>query len=391
MLTQWYFIGGLITAALVTFLSIPIIIRICYELRLLDVPGGRKIHSCSIPHLGGVALYISFFFSMLAWGDFHASTALQYFLLGLSVLFFVGMKDDVVPMSAMKKMGGQVIGAFILVVLAGFKIEDLHGLFGFHHLGSPLSEFVSMFLIVATINAFNLIDGIDGLAGGIALIVTLTYGTIFWVKGLHNMHIAAFILSGALISFLYYNTHPAKIFMGDTGSMTIGYIVAALTLKFLNCDLDLPNGETFHPNPAIAAAILIIPFFDILRVFVFRLWQKKSPFRADRNHIHHILIDCGMNHFQASMLLYIVNGIFIGMAYLLRNINPNLLITFIITMASILTLIAIQLCRKRTTAPMLVSEQPIVSTNPSSNFTTFVTIDNLENLSADEPLKISGR
>lgn len=98
-----------------------------------------------------------------------------------------------------------------------------------------------------------------------------------------------------------------------------------------------------------------------------------------------------MNHFQASMLLYIVNGIFIGMAYLLRNINPNLLITFIITMASILTLIAIQLCRKRTTAPMLVSEQPIVSTNPSSNFTTFVTIDNLENLSADEPLKISGR
>lgn len=387
-MTQWFFLGGLITAGLVTFLSIPIIIRVCYGLKLLDLPGGRKIHTCKIPNLGGVALYVSFFFSVLAWGDFHTSTALQYFLLGLSVLFFVGLKDDVVPMSPLKKLGGQVVGAFLLVVLAGFKIQDLHGLFGIHHVITPVSELISMFLVVATINAFNLIDGIDGLAGGIALIVALTYGTIFWVKGLHNMHIAAFVLSGALISFLYYNAYPAKIFMGDTGSMTIGYIVAALTLKFLNCDLDLPNGETFHPNPAIAAAILVIPFFDTLRVIVFRLLHKTSPFKADRNHIHHILLDCGLNHFQASAMLYVANGLFIALAYVLRRTNPNLLILAVIALATVLTSIAVYVRRLKTFSSALAQQESTSTAKDQSEINSYLHTEEVEAIPAMEPLKV---
>ncbi|MBX5438581.1 MAG: undecaprenyl/decaprenyl-phosphate alpha-N-acetylglucosaminyl 1-phosphate transferase, partial [Thermoflavifilum sp.] len=351
-------------------------------------PGGRKIHTCKIPNLGGVALYVSFFFSVLAWGDFHTSTALQYFLLGLSVLFFVGLKDDVVPMSPLKKLGGQVVGAFLLVVLAGFKIQDLHGLFGIHHVITPVSELISMFLVVATINAFNLIDGIDGLAGGIALIVALTYGTIFWVKGLHNMHIAAFVLSGALISFLYYNAYPAKIFMGDTGSMTIGYIVAALTLKFLNCDLVLPNGETFHPNPAIAAAILVIPFFDTLRVIVFRLLHKTSPFKADRNHIHHILLDCGLNHFQASAMLYVANGLFIALAYVLRRTNPNLLILAVIALATILTSIAVYVRRLKTFSSALAQQESTSTAKDQSEINSYLHTEEVEAIPAMEPLKV---
>ncbi|MBX6381133.1 MAG: undecaprenyl/decaprenyl-phosphate alpha-N-acetylglucosaminyl 1-phosphate transferase [Thermoflavifilum aggregans] len=389
MMTQWYFLGGLITAGLVTFLGIPIIMRVCYGLNLLDMPGGRKIHKCKTPTLGGVAVYISFFFSMLAWSDFRLSMSLQYFLLGLSVLFFVGLKDDVVPMSPVKKLGGQVIGAFLLVVLAGFKIQDLHGLFGIHHLISPASELVSMFLVVATINAFNLIDGIDGLAGGIALIVALTYGAIFWAKGLQNMHIAAFILSGALIGFLYYNAYPAKIFMGDTGSMTIGYIVAAFTLRFLNCELDLPGGETFQPNPAIVAAILIIPFFDTLRVIIFRLLHKASPFKADRNHIHHILLDCGMNHFQASVVLYVVNGLFIGLAYLLRNTNPNILMAVIVILAAVLTSVAVYMRNLRTFSSLLVPPTQL-STVPDKNLPAmngYVPSGILESIPVEESVK----
>ncbi|SFV35828.1 UDP-N-acetylmuramyl pentapeptide phosphotransferase/UDP-N-acetylglucosamine-1-phosphate transferase [Thermoflavifilum thermophilum] len=386
-MTQWYSICGLITASIVTFLSIPIIIRVCYGLNLLDIPGGRKIHKCQTPNLGGVALYVSFFFSMLAWGDFQITRTLQYFLLGLSVLFFVGLKDDVVPISPMKKMGGQVMGAFLLVVLAGFKIDDLHGLFGIHHLVSPFSEIISIFLVVAIINAFNLIDGIDGLAGGIALIIALTYGAIFYAKGMQNMHIAAFILSGALIGFLYYNTHPAKIFMGDTGSMTIGYIVAAFTLRFLNCKLDLPSGETFQPNPAIAAAILVIPFFDTLRVIIFRLLHKSSPFKADRNHIHHILLGCGMNDFQASVILYVVNILFIGLAYWLRHTNPNLLMGVIIILAAILTSVAVYL-RNLQTFPSLLFSQPQPSTPlqdknlPIAN--AYMPTDVIESISVDK-------
>ncbi|MCL6524732.1 MAG: undecaprenyl/decaprenyl-phosphate alpha-N-acetylglucosaminyl 1-phosphate transferase [Thermoflavifilum sp.] len=360
MMPQWYFLASFLTAGIVTMYSIPIIMKVCFQQNLLDAPGGRKIHTCKIPHLGGIALYVSFFFSLLAWGDFYHSIPLQYFLLGLSVLFFVGLKDDVVPMSPMKKLGGQVVGAFLLVVIAGYKIQNLYGLLGIYHLPVPLGELVSMFIVVATINAFNLIDGIDGLAAGVALIVALTYGDIFWLKGLHNMHVAAFALSGALIGFLYYNTYPAKIFMGDTGSMTIGYIIAAFTLKFLNCDLDLPNGQTFHPNPAIAAAILVIPFFDTLRVIVFRLWHKKSPFKADRNHIHHILLDCGLTHFQASMILYAVNLLFIGIAYVLHNTHPNVLISIILALATSLTVLAMYFRRKN----LLAKHQAAIANQP---------------------------
>ena len=329
---------GFATALCISAYAIPIIIKVAFIRKLYDKPGGRKTHKRFVPNLGGVAIFAGFVLAFICWTNFSDSVYLQYLILGLIILHFLGVKDDIVPLTPYKKLIGQIIAAAVLVVPGRFRINDLHGILGIYHLSVPVSIGLSVFAVILLINSFNLIDGIDGLAGGISLLISLLFSYIFWKSGLNNILVASVALAGALVGFLFYNRQPARIFMGDAGSMCIGYLMSAFSFQFMNSAAANPDG-LFHRNPGVLLAVFIVPLFDTLRVFTIRILEKKSPFEADSNHIHHKLLRMGLSHGMASITLTVVTLGFIIMAYFLQDLNPNLFILIMLFAAGLLSFV----------------------------------------------------
>lgn len=324
--------AGLVTAAIIAAYGIPSIIKVANIKKLYDKPGGRKTHRGFVPNLGGIPIFAAFIIAFLCWADFSGSSQWQFFLLGLIILHFIGVKDDISPLVPVKKLMGQILAASILVIPGRFRINNLHGILGIHQLPMAVALPLSIFAVIVVINSFNLIDGIDGLAAGLSIIIALAFAVVFWQKGAHNALIAAMILTGALLSFLFYNRQPARIFMGDAGSMCIGYLMAAFSFEFVNI-ANMPGKSLFHHNPSVIIAFLVIPLFDTLRVFSLRILNKKSPFTADRNHVHHRLQSLGLEHKNVSFILYGTNILFIGLAFLMKDLNPNVFILIIVGIA----------------------------------------------------------
>ncbi|MGH2644434.1 MAG: glycosyltransferase family 4 protein, partial [Chitinophagaceae bacterium] len=222
-------IASLLTSAIITAYSIPSIIKIAYIKKLYDKPGGRKTHKGFVPNLGGIGIFAAFIIAFLCWGNFSQSSQWQYLLLGLVILHFIGVKDDISPLVPVKKLIGQILAACILVIPGRFRISGLHGILGIYHLPVIIAIPLSIFAVIVLINSFNLIDGVDGLAAGLSIIITLAFAVIFWERGMNNPLVASMVLIGALLSFLFYNRQPARIFMGDAGSMCIGYLMATFS------------------------------------------------------------------------------------------------------------------------------------------------------------------
>ncbi len=252
------------------------------------------------------------------------------------IIFLLGLKDDIVSIDPYKKLIGQIIAAFLVVIWGKIQINNLHGLLGIHHLPYLVGVLLTVFVIIVIINSFNLIDGIDGLAGGIGVIASLTFGTLFLLRGDYPLAIISFSLTGSLLGFLRYNFSPASIFMGDSGSLVVGFVLSILCIELLNRE-QISDTNLIYFTPPIALAILIIPLADTLRVFIIRIMQKKSPFHADRNHIHHLLLQIGFNHRKASITLYTVNALFIVMSVIVAGIGLNFLFFLIVTSAFILS------------------------------------------------------
>lgn len=353
-------IASLITASVICAYGIPSIIKVAFIKKLYDKPGGRKTHKGYVPNLGGIAIFAAFLIAFICWADFKSSTQWQYFILGAIFLHFIGVKDDIFPLAPIKKLLGQVLAAAILVIPGQFRISSLHGVFGIHHLPLAVAIPLSIFAVIVIINSFNLLDGVDGLAAGVSIIIALTFSFVFWQRGMENPLIVGLALSGALISFLYYNHQPAKIFMGDAGSLCIGYFMAALSFSFVN-SIHQPGEAFFHHNAAVVIAFLIVPLFDTLRVFTLRILNGKSPFTADTNHIHHRLISLGLGHQKISFLLYGVTIFFVVLAFLLRDLNPNILLLVTVGSACLLASVPNFLLHQRAkskTYPVPVSAFP---------------------------------
>lgn len=329
-----------ITAFIITFLAIPSIIRVSVIKNLFDEPGERKSHSSSIPTLGGLAIFAGVVFSYTFWSTGMENTPTQYIISAIIVMFFIGIKDDIVELSAHKKLYGQLFAAVIIVLFADIRITSLYGIFGIYQIPYWISVILSIFTILVIVNAYNLIDGIDGLAGGIGAITSFTFGLWFYNYNQIGLCILAFALFSSLLAFLVYNFSPANIFMGDTGSLVVGLILSVLTIYFVEMSFEaLPYAFPFRSSPAMAIAILIIPLMDTLRVFVVRLRNGRSPFQADRNHIHHQLLDLGLSHREAALTLYLVNIGFILTALSLRNISSLVLLYLLIVMAVVVSVI----------------------------------------------------
>jgi UDP-GlcNAc:undecaprenyl-phosphate GlcNAc-1-phosphate transferase len=339
-----------ITAFLLVFMAIPSIINIARVKHLYDEPDARKSHDKAVPTLGGVAIFAGVIFSIILWTPFDVFGDLQYILCAFIIIFLIGAKDDILPMSPYRKMAGQIFAIFILVFKAQVRLTSMYGIFGIYEIPELASILLSMFTILVIINAFNLIDGINGLTGSLATLISITLGTWFYLVDRTDLSIIAFSLAGATIAFLRYNITPARIFMGDTGSMLIGLISAILVIQFIEVHAEIPTSPyAFTAVPAVAIGILILPLFDTLRVFVMRIARGKSPFRADRSHIHHLLLDAGLNHMQATIVLLMVNVAFIAFVIYFQELGNLRLLIAILVMATILTAIPYRLSKKEIT------------------------------------------
>ena len=264
-----------------------------------------------------IAIFLGTICSIVLWTPTGSFAALQYILAAFVLIFLIGIIDDLLPISPINKMGGQILVAIILAFNAGITITSFYGFCGVESLPKPMSIFLSIIAIVGIINAFNLIDGINGLAGSIGLLACLIFGTCFLLQDVPDLAVLAFSLAGAILAFLRFNFTPAKIFMGDTGSMLVGTVCAILAISFIESNFkrapDHPYG--LDAAPAIAIAVLILPLYDTLSVLMRRILRGQSPFTPDKTHIHHQLLNLGLNHLQATGVLILINLVFIAVAF----------------------------------------------------------------------------
>lgn len=327
-----------LTAFSVTYIVIPPIIRIAIAKNLCDIPGVRSSHTTNTPRLGGIAIFAGLLFAIIFWTPFKDFGNLQYILCAFIVIFLIGAKDDMEMLSPSKKLIGELLAAAILVFKSNVKLTSLYGIFGIYDIPDWFAIPFTVFIIIVIINAFNLIDGINGLSGSIGTLIALSLGMWFFLTGNTVLAIIAFALAGAIIAFLKFNYTPAKIFMGDTGTLLVGLVSSILTIKFIELHKVLENNPyAFKSAPALAVSILIFPLFDTLRVFVLRAIKNQSPFQPDRLHIHHLLIDSGMSHMQATGVLVLVNACFMILAFTLQDIGTLNLLLIILTIAIVLS------------------------------------------------------
>jgi UDP-N-acetylmuramyl pentapeptide phosphotransferase/UDP-N-acetylglucosamine-1-phosphate transferase len=321
-----------ITSFALTFVAIPSIIHLAKKKNLVDVPDERRSHAEITPSLGGVGIFAGMLFSIIMWTPFDYFGDLQYIICSFIIIFLIGIRDDIEALPPTKKFIGELLAAAILVFKANIKITSFYGIFGIYELSPILSILLTLFTIIVIINSFNLIDGINGLSGSIALLISVVLG--YWFYEIQRLEIAvvAFALAGSIVAFLKFNITPAKIFMGDTGALLLGLVCSILAILFIEVHKDLgPSAYKFESAPSFVIATLILPLFDTLRVFVLRIINKKSPFHADRRHIHHVLIDMGLSHMQATSILITVNILFILLALSLQHMgNLRLLIVLIV-------------------------------------------------------------
>jgi UDP-N-acetylmuramyl pentapeptide phosphotransferase/UDP-N-acetylglucosamine-1-phosphate transferase len=325
----------------IVLLSTPSFIKVARIKHLFDDPNeSRKLHKQSIPSMGGVMIFAGTLFSFMICYPSEDIGYIKYLIPSILVMFFIGIKDDIIGTAAVKKLIGHLLVAFIMTLMAEIKITSLYGIFEIREIPEWASIALSIFTYVVIINAFNLIDGVDGLAGGVGCIASIAFGVWFLLAGSMVDAIIAFALAGALLGFLRFNFYPANIFMGDSGSLTVGLIICVLAIRVIEFDFtELPANMKNISKPIFAMAVLSYPLLDTLRIFIYRMARGISPFAADNNHIHHRLIKLGLNHAQTVGVIYIFNALLIAYAVLVKNLSTSL--TFISLAAIVFVFIGI--------------------------------------------------
>jgi len=235
-----------LTSFLVAFASIPSIIRIAQKLSLFDEPNERKMHNNRIPLLGGIAIFAASLFSFTIWAAPFFESQHLFIIAALIIIFFFGLRDDIAPLAPLKKLSGQVIATLIVILYCNFRLNSLHGVFGIYELSWIVSVFWTVFVMLFIINAYNLIDGIDGLSSGLGIISSFVFGILFFVYGDYIMSVLAFSLCGSLSGFIPFNFYKARIFMGDTGTITTGFILAMLSVHFMELTREFSFDSVFN-------------------------------------------------------------------------------------------------------------------------------------------------
>ncbi|MBK7562609.1 MAG: undecaprenyl/decaprenyl-phosphate alpha-N-acetylglucosaminyl 1-phosphate transferase [Chitinophagaceae bacterium] len=291
------------------------------------------MHTRLVASLGGIGIFGGFLLASLLSIQGYLNPEFQYFFAAAIVIFFLGLKDDIMILSATKKFIGQLIAASILIHLGGIRLDSMHGFLGFEQVPEGFGLALSYLTIIVVINSFNLIDGVDGLASSLGILTMLVFGSYFFVIDYQAYALLAFSLAGSLVAFIIFNHHPAKIFMGDSGSLMIGLVNAILVIKFINVANAPFVVVPVSSAVAIGFAVLIVPLLDTLRVFGIRIINGRSPFTPDRNHVHHLLLDRGLGHAAVTFTCVGINIAFIILAWFGRSLGPNYLILIMLILA----------------------------------------------------------
>lgn len=355
---QYRIAVAFLVAAIFNFYAIPVIIRIARVKKLFDVPDDRKNHLSSVPTLGGLGIYASITAVSLTFintcgmngnGVGSSLTSLPPIIAGFTIIFFIGIKDDLLNILPWKKLAAEIVALFILIVVGDIRLNSMQGMFSIGDISYLTSVGLSLFAGIVIINAFNLIDGIDGLAASLAMLGSFVFGTYFLITYEWEFAVLSFTILGALIPFFLYNAfgHTNKIFMGDTGSLILGFAMTVLVFRFNEMN-GIPSVRPhFSGGPAFSFAVILIPMFDTLRVFTIRIYRGTSPFKADRRHLHHILLDLGYSHLQSSLILVSINIVFILFAYFFNYLGNSDLVYIMLAAAATLSGFAIWLRRRK--------------------------------------------
>lgn len=307
---------ALVTSFSLTYFALPTIIQIARTRRLYTAVDAHGRERLLTSPLGGIGIFAGTIFSILLWTPFVNFNKLQYILCALTILFLVAARDDLSPVSVGKKLAAQLMAALILVCKSDI---HLHGLELLSGIGTLLSEGVeiilSLLVILLITNAFNLIDGINGLAASLGALATGIWGVWFFLADHPAYATIAIALLGSMLAFLKYNIHPARIYMGDSGSLVLGIICSMLAIEFIEVNerLDHQSMPALSGAPAVLIAILFVPLLDTVRVIVLRLRAGANVLQGDRRHIHHVLAEAGYSHDQ------ITNGL-VGLTMLLVSV-----------------------------------------------------------------------
>jgi UDP-GlcNAc:undecaprenyl-phosphate GlcNAc-1-phosphate transferase len=323
---------GFVTAFVVTMLCIPVIIKFARKYNLYDIPNERKEHAFPVPTMGGIAVVAGMMTALFMWQPLHYQTEQICFFFSIAVLLSLGIMDDLKDLSAKYKFLIQT-GLATLMAVSGIRITSFEGLFGIYELPIAAQYTFTLLTIAGVTNAFNLIDGIDGLAGGLGFMSLATLGIFFTMNGDMTSALIAFSLAGGVVAFLYFNFNPAKIFLGDTGSLVLGFSIAVLCIRLMQVN----TLTTLPHTPLFILGIVFIPVFDTVRVFAARIWKGKSPFVADRTHIHHLLTNAGFSHLFATRLICVLHGFILIEVYWLRDLREEFILLILITFMLIVT------------------------------------------------------
>ena len=333
-----------VTSFLVTYVAIPKVIFFAQQFRLTDLAGKRASHLLVTPIFGGIAIFSGLLFSLLFWAELEK---IQFLITSFLIVFFVGVIDDLLNLSPLKKMIGQIIAILVVIHLGEMQIDSMHGVLGVYELPDFVATLFTVFVVIVITNGFNLIDGVDGLAGGVGVISATSFGFIAVMMDQTDIAIIAFSLVGALLAFLRFNFNPAKIFMGDTGSLVVGMILSVLAINTIRYGLVTEDFRFPNKGPLMAIVFLAVPLFDTLRVFVVRASKRKGPLRAGRDHIHHALLDLGFDHKTTTLTLYFTSIALIIGTYFLLELNVNLSIAILAFVSYLLLILPFYLLRRK--------------------------------------------
>lgn len=345
------YFATLLTAFLASTVIFPVLIKTLIFKQLVDMPGGRKIHTSRTPHLGGFAISTGVGLSLLIWTSANEFLELRYVFIGLMIMFLFGLKDDMKPMHSIQKLFGQFVAGALLFWSFNLRLDSFYDIVSFPSFPLWISFLVTVFTVIVITNAYNLLDGIDGLAGSIGLIILLFYGSWFALVG-HFLGIICFAFVGAIVAFLRFNWTPARIFMGDSGSMLIGFFIAICTVNFINLNHNLADSSLYKFQSSVGSALLIllILLFDTARIFTLRILSGRSPFTPDNKHLHHILLKSVSSHSKVSLILMVINLMLIGMALLLMN-SGGAAVLSVVAMCAAVGLFSVTLFHKKSSAP----------------------------------------
>jgi UDP-N-acetylmuramyl pentapeptide phosphotransferase/UDP-N-acetylglucosamine-1-phosphate transferase len=338
------FLMSFLVSFFMTYYAVPRVILLSKKFRLSAMPKKRSSHKKSIPIFGGIAILLGVFFSLIFFSSFNTE---KFILASLVIVFFIGFFDDLVGLSPFKKIIGQIIAILIIIYFGDIQINSMHGVLGVYALQDYVAKIFTVFVAIVITNSFNLIDGVDGLASGIGVISFFCFGIITVIMKQFDMTIIALSFIGALLAFLKYNFYPAKLFMGDTGSLLVGMALSILAINLINTGLVFDSIDFSDKGPVLAISFLALPLFDTLRVFISRIYYGRHPLLPGRGHIHHALLDLQIGHKRTSLLLWFLSILIILISFSLLILNINLSISILTLLVFSILFIPFFLIRKR--------------------------------------------